>query len=512
MASMWDIVVRFVKRLIAEKVSDEPNSNRPQEVIAPEPVEPAIEPPSEDTAEMAQSHADVPRSARVPSTPSRHPHIIQIGLDFGTSYCKCVCRDVNTDKAWVYVPSQRGVNDPFLLPSALQVKDGAVCLGNPDSHYHPGGLPHIKMALAAVGRGLFDDPVLKPFRAMLDSQLEDRMKAFVTVCGVYLLGGILGDIKNAIRMRSEFNDFGEHEKDSLAVNLAVPVADDQDEGVHDLYQRVIEGAFKHADKLAGHQPIPLADLAQFVPESHGHGEHASESVCFIYPEVSAGVQGFVRSRVAASGVYFFTDTGAGTVDQSVFILGRRPEGDHLTYLEARVLPLGSSHIERRAAEQNGGAHWENLDAWRKRKENGMANEELENARNSIKYKLTNESETTAFNAATKHGRGEQFRELRLMFGGGGHSEIPYASGVVDSFQSPLIVGPNTLAPNVVGMPWPRDLEPANELARWMPRLWVAYGLSFWRGNLADFTYPVKVNGAQPRPVRDIQPAEERYAL
>jgi len=36
----------------------------------------------------------------------RDPYFIQIGLDFGTSYSKCICRDIMTDKAWIYIPSK----------------------------------------------------------------------------------------------------------------------------------------------------------------------------------------------------------------------------------------------------------------------------------------------------------------------------------------------------------------------------------------------------------------------
>lgn len=44
----------------------------------------------------------------------RPPYFIQIGFDFGTSYSKCVCRDVMTDKAWVHIPDKCVANElPF---------------------------------------------------------------------------------------------------------------------------------------------------------------------------------------------------------------------------------------------------------------------------------------------------------------------------------------------------------------------------------------------------------------
>jgi len=51
---------------------------------------------------------------------SRNPHFVQIGLDFGTAYSKCICRDVMIDKAWVHIPSSPKDKElPFLIPSIV---------------------------------------------------------------------------------------------------------------------------------------------------------------------------------------------------------------------------------------------------------------------------------------------------------------------------------------------------------------------------------------------------------
>src|SRR5690606_27470064 len=50
----------------------------------------------------------------------REPYFVQIGFDFGTAFCKCVCRDMILDKAWIHCPpgSERA-EMPYLIPSAL---------------------------------------------------------------------------------------------------------------------------------------------------------------------------------------------------------------------------------------------------------------------------------------------------------------------------------------------------------------------------------------------------------
>lgn len=49
----------------------------------------------------------------------RSPYFVQIGFDFGTSYSKCICRDVMINKAWVHLPPKsQGQEFPFLIPNS----------------------------------------------------------------------------------------------------------------------------------------------------------------------------------------------------------------------------------------------------------------------------------------------------------------------------------------------------------------------------------------------------------
>jgi len=80
-------------------------------------------------------------SGSITVTPAiRQPYVIQIGFDFGTSYSKCVCRDVMTDKAWVHIPDKCAANElPFLIPSVLLLKNGQIsAVDNPEYLNRPG--------------------------------------------------------------------------------------------------------------------------------------------------------------------------------------------------------------------------------------------------------------------------------------------------------------------------------------------------------------------------------------
>jgi hypothetical protein len=93
---------------------------------------------------------------------------------------------------------------------------------DPESHYVPGGLYHLKLALEKVALSAWDDPALTAFKTYGNCN-GAALTRFVRNCGVYFLAGAFGDIRQEIRRR--LPDFGLNKADYIAVNLAVPVAD-----------------------------------------------------------------------------------------------------------------------------------------------------------------------------------------------------------------------------------------------------------------------------------------------
>jgi len=438
----------------------------------------------------------------------REPYFVQIGFDFGTAYSKCVCRDVITNKAWVYVPTGSECNEyPFLISSALLLRNGRLShVENPGCEYHADGLYHLKHALEKVAVCEWNDPVLHPYRHLPGLSEERQLATFVENCALYFIAGILGEIRNDVRQR--LPGFGLHPDDYMAVNLAVPVADAERPQVNRLYQQVLYRAWALADQLHGHPAIDVSEVERSVMDVVEEENQSDKDACFIYPEASANVQGFVRSRVSSPGVYLFSDTGAGTVDQSVFIFLRDDHGEHLTYLHGSVIPLGSSLIEWRAALASGKMDWLSLETWRQKKESGENHPLLIEAKNRIHEELMRRTEETLARAKRKLIVKEQLNEIRIIFGGGGHCEHPYKTAVMRPFSGGLFR--REISPDVLGMPVPRDLEIEAGQTKWMCRLSVAYGLSFERSELSTFTYPIEVETPKPediwRPRRRIQDA------
>ncbi|MGE4579274.1 MAG: hypothetical protein AB7F21_07015 [Desulfuromonadales bacterium] len=435
----------------------------------------------------------------------REPFFVQIGLDFGTAFCKCVCRDMFLDKAWIHcVPGRENEEMPFLSPSAIRFNGRSLQkVRNLQGAYEENGLYHIKMALQQVGLADWTASVLQPFKEAAQKASENDLVKFVEVCTIYLLSGVLGGIKSEIHLRYP----GKVEGDYLAVNMAVPVADANHPKVCRLFDKALRLAWLLADDLAGHPDVSYVDMLSLLAKKskQAEGDDIREA-CYIYPEVSANVQGFVRSRTSQQGLYLFSDTGAGTVDQSVFLFARKDGQDHLTYLHAGVFPLGSSNLERLAAINDGDMSLKNLERWRLKKEAGENSQPLLTAKKTISVKLEKGTNQSIALAKKKLFSKRQINDLRILFGGGGHSETPYRTSVMSTFEGVLfhpeeIKGRQRKGESFdLGMPIPNDLPLQEHQRRWMSRLNVAYGLSFERGQLATFRLPKDVDTPSPQQV------------
>ncbi len=281
-------VVRKLKKIILGRERDAFERVTPSET--------SINSKKADSTAMPHPSQSTPRTRE-------DPYFIQIGLDFGTSFSKCVVRDVMTDKARVFVPPGSGGRElPFLIPSVLSFADGILRhIDEPAVQYIDQGLYHLKQALALVALRQWDHPLLSVYRVYGESRDEKKLSEFIENCAVYYLAGVIGNVRKSIRL--QFEDFGARHDDYIAVNLAVPVKDAQQPEIADLYLRVLSESWSLSDEFAGHPSVRLNDLRELRKKASL--ENAGDN-CFVYPEVSASVQGFVRSRVSSDGISFFS--------------------------------------------------------------------------------------------------------------------------------------------------------------------------------------------------------------
>jgi hypothetical protein len=367
-----------------------------------------------------------------------------------------------------------------------------------ETQYPQHGLFHLKFAIERIAAGDIQAAVLNGYRKAADSDSVTEVSEFVELCAIFFLAASLATIVKDIKDR--FQDFEGHPDDQLAVNMAIPVADASQENISSYFEKILKTAWAVSQYFGGKDRISLEELKSLIRRSDL--DSVPNELCAVYPEVSANVQAFIRSPASSPDlrtIYFFSDTGAGTVDQSVFTYTSK-----LNYLAAEVLPLGSSHIDQKACGNE--ITLEKMEYWRKEKESGSEHITLITAKQLIEDLLRRESHGKTLAETKKRlptGNGVApivtlQEHARLIFGGGGHSSVPYESGVVKAFNQ--LFNAN-IQPDITSIQTPPDLEMNGHGDSWMKRLFVAYGLSFPTVELAENTYPGQNNLENETPLQ-----------
>ena len=432
----------------------------------------------------------------------RPAYFFQIGFDFGTSTSKAVVRDINTDRAWVYtVPSATGIST-FLIPSVVICHDGQFERHlDAEMLYPEGGLYHLKMAIEKIARDNVNDSLFEEYKKILGVTSQYDSRKIAKLACIYFLASAFSDIIRSIIKK--FPGYGQNLDDQMAINMAIPVANISDHNTRHLFEKILNTAWMFAWQFDSTQKsLPIDELAQKVENYEADLRKQGKSErCQVYPEVSANVQAFVRSPASSPDmrtIYFFSDAGAGTVDQSVFTYAGR-EDRQLNYFSAGVFPRGSSQIEITACGETINENC--LEYWRKEKEQGKNSPILNHAKMIIGEALKTDTEKTLRDtlACLPFGEGISPRStleknIKFIFSGGGHTEFPYQNAVVSAYKNFLQTGQD---PIVTSIAKPDDMDVPKGCEHWLNRLYVAYGLSFLHFELAENTFPSENRLSQP---------------
>jgi hypothetical protein len=428
------------------------------------------------------------------SEKARTPIYLIVGLDFGTAYTKCMVRDFNYRRA---VPISFDIDGEatFFVPSELGWRRGNLI--------HPlDGVPEgtqvlsfLKMALAAAALGISSDwldGVIRPLGIADSHRQMESVRALV----VLYIARVLQAVKCAISER--WKDFGQIAGDAVFYNMAVPAAQARDEAVLNAFRECLNAA---VIVMRAGSEVPQ-DLSLLIPlVDHHRGTRLD--ICDVMPEVTANVQSYVRSRAGQHGLYLFADVGAGTVDYSVFIYYPQGGVRALTYPHATVEHLGSSQLEMRAFQRSHAAITRQLrllkegisrdGEWRMN-----LSKELKTTRDELQEEITGATQRVVALTRRKLRRG-QFQTMQILYGGGGWTQIPYASGIEAAFDSRW-----GLSPVSQPLPVPNDVDwPAHEGAKLFRRFSVAYGLSFLPTDQPIQRFPDEIDELDPdnRPKR-----------
>lgn len=470
-----------------------PQRQTPPPEATPAPV-PGQAPPIPEAPPSTPAKKSVP----VFVAPRRAMRIWNIGLDFGTAFTKCVVRNLATEEAFV-VPLGP---PPHFLPSEVLCGNGGFWIsGDSGCEAQPRKVKHLKMVLADAAVGQSDGTWLAEF-ARESSFLNDREpKELSQLFTAYFLARVIQRAKSFIL--SQTPDFDEAAGDRCMVNMAVPVAHAQEKAIANSFERCLRCAWTLAREPSLLQ-MPTQDLAGALRDFKYFGEDIG---CYIYPEVSANVQSYIKSRAGADGLYLFADVGAATVDLSAFIYYTHPTNERpISYVSAGVVPLGSAQIEVRSARQLAGNRPERLAQFQEQiravkegKYNGDAITlaAMRAAEREIEDELFMQAAPVLGSARAKI-RKSQWRTLKLLLGGGGADTPLYRRAVNRWFEEFSSFTPEQAPiPLPPELRWPSSIREANR-AQLFRRFCVAYGLSFDRANLEDHRFPADV-GPLPTP-------------
>jgi len=499
----------------------------------------------------------------------RNPYVFQIGFDFGTAYSKCVIRDLNRDEAFVYIP-KISINDnmPFLFPSAIHFENGFFSTYQSKLKFfehEDQQLNYLKLALEGSANGTNKDILDKYEKRAQTVGFETNEFAFLAT--VFFLAKSISEIVNHIKFKTK--DYGKNDCDMIAINMCIPVYCANEIIIKSKFSEALNCAWELSNHLHQRDKISIQDLEKLTKKAR-YSCAKSEEYCYLYPEVSANMHGFVRSRVSKPGTYMFSDIGAGTVDQCVFIFDKTDKVDKVAYISAKVFPLGSSMIERKSFENfyslplskqeivlsNFNKIFFNIKTKIKYKYgdvvdaifpdiqdehlndlkiktlllhtlqiikenrelfdikcNKVSSNKTTHFKNNKKIVINTEKTSTAHNLEINviddllyliiDAIGDIKKDLdlktslnftkalqkinnlnsvKLIFGGGGNTPVPYQESVKYAFHSVQ----NTKLPEILTPPKPADLEAEDH---WMPRLSVAYGLSYNRFDLHKIILP-----------------------
>lgn len=200
------------------------------------------------------------------SSEERAPYFIQVGFDFGTSFSKCIYREISKDKAWVYIPRFAKSELPFLIPSPVIFHNNFFKIHtDTEIQYPQHGLCHLKFAIERVACGDIDNLVLDRYKKAAGASDLESVTEFVRHCAVFYLASSFCQILKDIKYR--FKDFYQKNEDQVAVTMAIPVADACQEQISSCYKKILKTAWAVAPKLAGKEVLSRDELIRIIETS-----------------------------------------------------------------------------------------------------------------------------------------------------------------------------------------------------------------------------------------------------
>jgi hypothetical protein len=265
------------------------------------------------------------RSDASRSAPSAAPVLINLGIDFGTSFTKVCFRDEGQEQSGIV---RFGHNhETAIIPSIVYVAaDGTLLMGH-HAATSEGLRPirYLKMRLADLL------PVADARASEAALEAEDGLTA--KALSAWYLVNVIREAKYYLALHQEERLRG---REVLwSANLGVPV-EHYDSPALVEFEETLRVAWAWSRSGAVLTSLPEVVSAYRAARDDAAGDANFHAI----PEIAAAVQSFVSMREASPGFYLFFDIGGGTVDGVAFKFANEDGGKRVDFYSGRVAPLG----------------------------------------------------------------------------------------------------------------------------------------------------------------------------
>ncbi len=419
--------------------------------------------------------------------------ILIAGFDFGTSFSKVVLQELSTrEKRAVSFPSP----NPYLLPSAVGF-DGTN-LYPPCADIGSSLVPYPKILSSYVADGKTGIRNLLKLNDATIAKLEsEERKQFTQDVLAWYFACVLRGIRSYISSSSEWGSLNFDGDDLWVVQMCVPSGLLHETGTIEkfMYKALLRAW------LLQDEPNPslesLYDYAKWRNVCRSADARLEDKEfgkrlklhCSVYPEAAAGAQSILRSPNSRDGKYITMDVGAGTIDLNTFYRrsGQRANGQEnvqrgLDYYSVKVEPLGVARIKELEDRSPYGCAESALHQWGIQP---LPEEEVMSGVRKAVVELFDAALECQPNHRTDSGKRTWDRDTFIYIWGGGSNHLPYGSTFSEGLRYREIA-----EPDVSHIPVPQDFPIPEGIE--FGRLAIAYGLSFFSGNLEKVKLPHEI--------------------
>ena len=449
------------------------------------------------TRESADLNIEKLPTIKPPPTPV--PLVLNLGIDFGTSFTKVCFRDVSTDRSEIITFTDDVTHlEEALLPTKIGVlSDGTLIAGLTAAEWKPyenqvqTTVEFIKMRLANcdLPQGA-ESWQLKKIPGLSEDETIENLCA-------YYLSRVMTRAKVWIRQNKP--ELIINQKIEWSANVGVPV-EYCDSPAIKRFQKVLSLAWLLSNEPQTEQ-MTIENLRDRMKPLRATLEETAID-CHAVPEIAAEVWSLLNSREVDEGFYVLFDVGDGTLDGSSFRYWNDEGEKKIDFYFGKVNPLGVTAFSQRLAEELGIAETDvkntvcgNSTRYSDQFQTSTARKEIQ--RLVAKVVLEGSQRHREHGFTVMKGK----TTLDLLIGGGGGQTSFYTQAITSTHQD--FQQNNAGIPEYVvrSLPTPKDLETNGISKHEFYRFAVAYGLSIPEGEQPELRLPKEMERIKPKPFK-----------